>query len=111
MLSFTNKSGKSNNFEAALKYPLSQVPLSIAKTDGRKRKTNKEKRKEIIYKYSRTKEDVVLGTEKIGHVLDIIAQIRTMSEIPETFEALFIYYLIVFFLLVVANHHFLRSKK
>ena len=111
LLSFTNKSGKSINFEAALKYPLSPVPLSIANADGRKRKTNKAKLKEIIYKCSGTEEDVVLGTEKYGYVLDMIAQIRTMSEIPETFEGLFNYCLIVFFLLVDANHCFLRSKK
>ena len=102
---------KSINFEAALKHPLSPVPLSIANADGRKRKTNKAKLKEIIYKYSETDENVVLGTEKDGYVLDMIAQIRTMSEIPETCERSFIFCLIVFFLLVDANHYFLRSKK
>ena len=92
LLSFTNKSGISINFEAALKYPLSPVPLSIANAEGRKRKTNKAKLKEIIYKFSGTEEDVMLGTEKDGYVLDMIAQIRTMPEIQETFEGLFIYY-------------------
>ena len=92
LLSFTNKSGISINFEAALKYPLSPVPLSIANAEGRKRKTNKAKLKEIIYKFSGTEEGVMLGTEKDGYVLDMIAQIRTMSEIQETFEGLFIYY-------------------
>lgn len=43
LLSFTNKSGKSINFDAALKYPLFPVTLSIANADGRKRKTNKAK--------------------------------------------------------------------
>ena len=100
-LSFTNKSGKSINFEVALKYPLSPVPLSIANADGRKRKTNKAKLKKIIYKNGEAKEDVVLGRGKDGYVLDMI----------ETFEGWFIYYLIVFFLLVDANHYFLRSKE
>ena len=63
-LTFTNKSEKSINFEAALKYPLPPVPLSIANDDGRKRKKNKAKLKEIIYKYSGTEEDVVLGKER-----------------------------------------------
>ena len=111
MLSFTNKSGKSINFDAALKYPLFPVPLSIANADGRKRKTNKAKLNEIICKYSGTRKNVALGTEKNGFVLDMIAQIRTMSEVPETFESLFVYYLIVLFLLVDANTCFLRSKK
>ena len=111
LLSFTNKSGKSINFDAALKYPLFPVPLSIANADGRKRKTNKAKLNEIICKYSGTRKNVALGTEKNGFVLDMIAQIRTMSEVPETFESLFVYYLIVLFLLVDANTCFLRSKK
>ena len=111
MLSFTNKSGITINFEVALKYPLFPVPLSIANADGRKRKTNKEKLNEIICKYSGTRKDVALGTEKYGYVLDMIAQIRTMSEVPETFESLFIYYLIASFLLVDANNCFLRSQK
>ena len=88
MLSFTNKNGKSINFETALKHPLSQVPLSIANANGRKRKTNKAKLMEIIYKYSETEEDDVLGTEKYGCVLDMKAPIQTKSEIPEMFEGL-----------------------
>ena len=111
LLSFTNKSGKSINFDAALKYPLFPVTLSIANADGRKRKTNKAKLNEITCKYSGTRKNVALGTEKNGFVLDMIAQIRTMSEVPETFESLFVYYLIVLFLLVDANTCFLRSKK
>ena len=81
LLSFTNKSGRSINFEAALKYPLSPVSLSIANADGRKRKTNKAKLKEIICKYGGTEEDVALGIEKDGYVLDMITRIRNMSEI------------------------------
>ena len=51
------------------------------------------------------------GIEKDGYVLGMISRIRTQLEIPETFEGLCIYYLIVFFLLVDANHYFLRSKE
>ena len=97
--------GNQSNFD-----PLFPVPLSINIADGRKRKTNKAKLKEIICKYSGTEEDVVLGTEKDGYVLDMIARIW-MSEITETFEGLFLYYLIIFFLLVDAKHCFLRSKE
>lgn len=68
LLSFTNKSGKSINFDAALKYPLFPVTLSIANADGRKRKTNKAKLKEVTYKYSGTDDDVMLRTEKDVHV-------------------------------------------
>ena len=90
--------GKKINFEVALKCTLFPVPLSISNADGRKRNTNKAKLKEIVYKYSETEEDVVLGTEKDGSVLDMIAQIRTLLEIPVTLEGLFIYYLSSFFL-------------
>ena len=90
LLSFTNKSGKSINFEAALKFPLSPIPLSIANADGKKRKTNKSKLKEILYKYRESEENTFPETEKDAFVLDMMAQIRTMTEIPETFEGLFI---------------------
>ena len=43
-------------------------------------------------------------------MLDMIAQIQ-MSEIPETFESLLIYYFINLFFLVDANHCFLEPKK
>ena len=90
LLSFTNKSGKSINFGAARKFPLSPIPLCIANADGKKRKTNKSKLKEILYKYRESEENTFPETEKDAFVLDMIAQIRTMTEIPETFEGLFI---------------------
>ena len=90
LLSFTNKSGISINFEAALKFPLSPIPLSIANADGKKRKTNKSKLKEILYKYRESEENTFPETEKDPFVLDMMAQIRTMTAIPETFEGLFI---------------------
>ena len=90
LLSFTNKSGKSINFEAALKYPLSPIPLSIANADGKKRKTNKAKLKEILYKCRDSEEDTLPEAEVDAYVLDMMAQIRTMTEIPDTFEGLLI---------------------
>ena len=90
LLSFINKSGKSINFEAALKFPLSPIPLSIANADGNKRKTNKLKLKNILCKYRESEENTFPEREKDAFVLDMMAQIRTMTEIPETFEGLFI---------------------
>ena len=40
-----------------------------------------------------------------------MCQIRTISEILETFEGLFVDYLIVFFLLVDVNHCYLTCKE
>ena len=84
MLSFTNKNRKPINLEAALQYPLSPVPLSISNADGQRRKTNKAKLKEILYKCRRNED--VQEIQKDAYVLDMMALIRTMTQIPETFE-------------------------
>ena len=88
LLSFTVKTGKPIDFEAALQYPLSPVPLSIANADGRRRETAKSKLKDIIYTCRTAETASTLESEKDSYVLDMIALIRTMSEIPESFEGL-----------------------
>ena len=75
LLSFTVKSGKVIDFEEALKY-LSPIPLSIANAEGTRQTTLKSKLKGIIYA-SRTIEMQMM-----------MAQIRSMSGIPKTFEGL-----------------------
>ena len=47
-------------------------------------------KKEILYEYRESEENTFPETEKDAFVLDMIAQIRTMTEVPETFEGLFI---------------------
>ena len=86
LLSFTIKTGKSIDFEAALKYPLSPIPLSIANADGSKRETSKAKLKEIILSSITSGAEENYGHEKDAFVLDMIAVIRTMSVIPGTFK-------------------------
>ena len=58
------------------------VPISIANADGRRRKSNKGKLKQIIDKYSGSEDDVVLGTEKDGYVLDVIAKVVGHTIMP-----------------------------
>ena len=71
--------GKAINFSNALKYPFSPVPSSLGNTDGTKRKTNKNTLQKIILKHS---------SNTVVPDIDLMAIIRTMKGIAETFEGL-----------------------
>ena len=60
------------DFEKALKYPLGDIPLSLANADGTMRKTNKRKH----------------AKQKTAFIVDGMALLRTMSNLPDTFERL-----------------------
>ena len=60
------------DFEKALKYPLGDIPLSLANADGTTRKTNKRKH----------------AKQKTAFIVDVMALLRTMSNLPDTFERL-----------------------
>ena len=49
LISYQLKTGRNIDFEKALSYPLSPVPLSISHPDGTRRKTGKSKLKDIIH--------------------------------------------------------------
>ena len=71
-----------------MKYPLSEVPLSIAHGDGSRRKTNKSALFDVVLNatYSVTTNAVKEGIEV--YILDLAAQIRSTINIPKTFEEL-----------------------
>ena len=75
-------------FVNARKYPLSPIPLSIRNADGTKRKTNKSTLQKIILKHSSNNVVPEIIRENTAYIVDLMATIRTMTEIPETFEGL-----------------------
>ena len=60
------------DFEKALKYPLGDIPLSLANADGTMVKTNKRK----------------LAKQKTTFIVDVMALLHTMSNLPYTLEML-----------------------
>ena len=74
------------DMDEALKYPLSEVPLSIAHADGSRRKTNKSLLYDVAFNSSQITTTISEG--KSVYILDLAAQIRSIVSIPETFEEL-----------------------
>ena len=84
-------SGQPLDFENALRYPLLPIPLSIAATDGERRKATKSKLMDVILKKKRNsskplKSAIAIRKQKPSAlVVDLIAVIRTMTELPQTY--------------------------
>ena len=89
---FSVRSGKAVDIEKALEYPLCPIPLSIANADGSRRQTSKSKLMEVLKSYTEisglTCCDESSMTSIAAVVIDFIALVRTMVEIPNTFEGL-----------------------
>ena len=70
------------DFEVALVYPLTSVPLSLSNPDGSRRVTQKSKLMEVLSQYQE-ENDVVVEIDAKIVVVDFIAQIRVITkEIP-----------------------------
>ena len=93
LLSFSAKYEKPIDFDHALKYPLSHIPLSLAHPDGSHRTTSKSK----LYDAILDEESPAVLNPQTGisnsqgnsaFVIDLIASLRTMTQIPETYEGI-----------------------
>ena len=73
--------------EKALKFPLSPVPLALAHADGERRKTNKSALHDHAFSSSQPKVSLT-GIGKKAYVLDLAAQLRSITKVPDTFEEL-----------------------
>ena len=84
-------SGQAVDFEKALQYPLSPIPLSLATPDGERRETVKRKLLEIVLNASQSPPKCPKSIIRIDQlkpsalIIDLIAAIRTMAELPETY--------------------------
>ena len=93
LLSLSAKTGQVIDFEKALKYPLSSVPLSLANPDGARRTTAKNKLQGIILDHcsnpvGHPKETLTDKRNVSAFLIDMMAVIRTLTEIPENYEDL-----------------------
>ncbi|KAG1711251.1 hypothetical protein GQR58_002553 [Nymphon striatum] len=91
LLAFSISNERVIDLPAALTYPLSPIPLSLATADGHRRKTSKSKLTSLLIdgvtlkdpKADNSIRDIRKNTT---FVLDLIAAIRTMTNLPNTYE-------------------------
>ena len=87
LLTLSANAQKLIDFEAALSFPLSHVPLSLAYPDRTKRSTKKSKLSETVLEGSRDPVDNHQQREVSALIIDMIAQCRVISTyLPQTFE-------------------------
>ena len=88
LLSYSAKSGRAIDFERALKFPLSAVPLSIANGDGSRRETSKNKLMDVINPKGNENFTQAPSENVSDFVIDFVALVRTLTVIPKTLENL-----------------------
>ena len=85
LLSTSLKESKTIDFVKALHYPLCEVPLSLTNADGTMRKTNKSKLASMIISNTSTTD---ISKQQTAYIIDVMAYIRTMVNLPDTYERL-----------------------
>ena len=87
LLTYSAKSGKVIDFEKALMNPLSPISLSISKRDRTRCMTSKSKLLQCI---KPVHNGTVLSPKNMitGYIIALMALIRTLKDIPTTFEEL-----------------------
>eukprot|EP00794_Sanderia_malayensis_P002284 gene2284-2627_t len=93
LLAASTKHERTIDFKKALEYPLTSVPLSLAKADGSRRMTQKSALMDVfVKKCSRDNinfRSVILAKETVlAYIIDLMALVRTFTSVPKTFEAL-----------------------
>ena len=93
LLSSSAKSGQVIDFAKALEYPLSPVPLSLPNPDGSYRITSKSKLLKVILKHCNSQilqpRESLPPRQVVSTVtVDMMACLRTMMQIPDTYEEL-----------------------
>ena len=89
ILAISSKSGKVIDFEKALTYPLSPIPLSLCNGDGSMRKTNKSDLLNVLLELRNDEESPDIVKQNTALIIDLMAVIRTIrDEVNGTFEDL-----------------------
>ena len=94
LLGFFARHDRPVDFAAALKYPLSPVPLSLATGDGARRETSKSKLLSLLLCESKIdlvdprSDETIKEVAESTYVIDLISAVRTMVQIPDTYEQL-----------------------
>ena len=87
LFTYSAKSGNVIDLEKALMYSLSPIPLSIFNKDGTSHVTSKSKLLQCI-KLVRNETALPPKDTITDYIIDIMALIRTLEDIPTTFEEL-----------------------
>ena len=88
LFSISLKQDEKIDFQKALVFPLSEVPLSLCNPDGSMKKTNKSKLSTQILALKNESPQIQPTKSTAAVVVDLIALIRSMVQIPTTFEEL-----------------------
>ena len=94
LLSFSAKNNKPTDWENALSYPLSPIPLCLSTADGKPRKTAKSKLQEVVLNESNSaivdnpREVIAESRHNSTYIVDLMAALRSVMQIPEDYEEL-----------------------
>ena len=90
LLALSAKTGQLIDFNKALEFPLCPVDLNLFNPDGSRRSTQKSKLTEIIIRDSTLMDSTEFPqkSEVIAYVVDLMALVRTITNIPGTYEEL-----------------------
>ena len=90
LLALSAKTGQLIDFNKALEFPLCPVDLNLSNPDGSRRSTQKSKLTEIIIRESTLMDNAEFPqkSEVIAYVVDLMALVRTITNIPGTYEEL-----------------------
>ena len=88
LLALSAKTGQLIDFNKALEFPL--CPVDLSNPDGCRRSTQKSKLTEIIIRESTLMNNAEFPrkSEVIAYVVDLMALVRTIANIPGTYEEL-----------------------
>ena len=88
LVHYAIKSGKSVDYEEALKYPLSVIPARLSHGDATKRKNNKLELTNLVLRMVNKETPPPPRNEETAYIVDLIAVLHTMTAIPGAFEQL-----------------------
>ena len=89
LLYVSQNTGKNIDFEKALTYPLSEIPLSLCNANGSLRKKNKSCLSHIVLATANELEHREPLKEETVYIFNLMALVRMMREIPETYLKIF----------------------
>ena len=94
LLAFSAHHDRTVDFAAAFEYPLSPVPLILATGDGARREISKSKLLSLLLSESQIdpvdprSDETIKEVAESTYVIDLISAVRTIVQIPDTYEQL-----------------------
>ena len=89
-MAYTAKTRRQIDFKVALTFPLCSLPLCFAHPDGTRRSTKKSQLMEIVLSYfEEVPATLTVPMDNVSaYMVDLMAMIRTIQEVPDTYEEL-----------------------